>query len=121
MWGQQTVIARDNLVMIHEEHRARDPGFFGHCRDWEETFLHDVVGNLVGWGLRLGVLEEAEWFGAPGYRMVRRDPLFEQMGDGKWRRLDAEACARRAPAARRSARPTGSGTPRRSRPRSPSW
>ncbi|MBE7201224.1 MAG: hypothetical protein INR70_25955 [Parafilimonas terrae] len=90
MWGQHTVIARDNLVVIHEEHRARDPGFFGHGRDWEETFPHDVVGNLVGWGLRLGVLEEAEWFGAPGYRMVRRVPLFERMGDGKWRRLDAE-------------------------------
>lgn len=90
MWGALDVIPIDNLVAIHEERRRDDPGFFGHGRNWQGAFLHDAVGNLVGWGLRLGILEEAEWHGTRGFRMVRRDPLFERMGDGTWRRLDAE-------------------------------
>lgn len=90
MWGALDVIPLDNLVVIHEERRRDDPAFFGHGRDWEGAFLHDVVGNIVGWGLRLGILEEAEWHGQRAFRIVRRDPLFERMGDGRWRRLDAE-------------------------------
>jgi hypothetical protein len=44
----------------------------------------------VGWGLRLAILVEEGKPEARAFRMVRRDPLFERMGNGKYRRLDAE-------------------------------
>lgn len=90
MWGARDVLAIDELVAVHEDLRARDPGFAGHGKDWQGAFLHDVVGNLVGWGLRLGILVEEGTPEARTFRMVRRDPLFDRMGDGRWRRLDAE-------------------------------
>ncbi|GBU19239.1 MULTISPECIES: hypothetical protein [unclassified Methylobacterium] len=89
MWGDRDLLALDELVPAHEEVRARDPGFFGYGRNWQGAFLHDAVGNLVGWGLRLGVLQEEAADGARAFRMVRRAPVFEKMGNGRWRRIDA--------------------------------
>ncbi|KIU30490.1 hypothetical protein SR39_20525 [Methylobacterium radiotolerans] len=54
------------------------------------AFLHDAIGNLVGWGLRLAILVEEGTPEAQAFRMARRDPLFERMGNGQYRRLDAE-------------------------------
>ncbi|GAN50660.1 hypothetical protein ABID82_000575 [Methylobacterium sp. PvP062] len=90
MWGDREVLAIDELVPAHEEVRARDAGFFGHGRDWRGAFLHDAIGNLVGWGLRLAILVEEGTPEAQAFRMARRDPLFERMGNGQYRRLDAE-------------------------------
>ncbi|WP_298958491.1 hypothetical protein [uncultured Methylobacterium sp.] len=90
MWGDRDLLALDELVPAHEGVRARDPGFFGHGRNWQGAFLHDAVGNLVGWGLRLGVLREEPPYGRQVFAMVRRDPLFERVGNGRWRRLDAD-------------------------------
>ncbi len=92
MWGNQDILTIDELVPIHEALRARDPGFFGYGRDWQGAFIHDTVGNLVGWGLRLEILQEGEFqFGTRTFRMVRREPIFERMGSGRWRRIDAVA------------------------------
>lgn len=99
MWGHWDVLALESLVDAHEAVRARDPGFFGHGRNWQGPVLHDIVGNLVGWGLRLEILQEVEETRirvgeepskGRAFRMVRRDPLFERMGDGRYRRLDAD-------------------------------
>jgi len=92
MWGDRDVLSIDELVPVHEALRARDPGFFGYGRNWQGPFLHDAVGNLVGWGLRLEVLVEGEFeFGTRRFRMARREPIFERMGSGRWRRIDAVA------------------------------
>ena len=91
MWGDRDILAIDELVPAHEDVRARDPAFFGHGRSWQGTFLHDAVGNLVGWGLRLGVLREDPPYGRQVFRMARRAPLFERMGDGRFRWIDAVA------------------------------
>lgn len=90
VWGERDVLTLEDLVPAHEVVRSTDPGFFGYGRHWQGVFLHDAVGNLVGWGLRLGILEEVEADGGRTFRMVRRDPLFERMGNGRYRRLDAE-------------------------------
>lgn len=91
MWGDRGLLPIGELVAAHEAVRAADAAFFGHGRNWQGAFLHDAVGNLVGWGLRLGILaEEPASEGTRGFRMVRRDPLFERMGNGQYRRLDAE-------------------------------
>ena len=89
MWGDRDVIPLAYLVAVHEAVRAVDTTFFGHGRNWTGAFLHDAVGNIVGWGIRLGILVEVAEGGARAFRMVRRDPLYEQMGNGQWRKLDA--------------------------------
>lgn len=92
MWGDRDILAIDELVPVHEALRARDPGFFGYGRNWEGALLHDIVGNLVGWGLRLEILQDGEHpLGTRCFRMVRRDPIFERMGNGRWRWIDAVA------------------------------
>lgn len=96
MWGDRDVVAIHDLVPVHETVRASDPTFFGHGRDWRGAFLHDAVGNLVGWGIRLGILVEQAVDGTRSFRMVRRDPLFERMGNGQWRRLDAAGVRERS-------------------------
>ncbi|MCK2054965.1 hypothetical protein [Methylobacterium sp. 37f] len=87
MWGDADVLRYEDLVAAHERVRAADPTFFGHGRNWVGAFLHDVVGNVVGHGLSLGVLEEISITGGRAFRLVRREPLFERTGSGSWRRI----------------------------------
>lgn len=87
MWGEADVVRIEDLVATHERVRSSDPAFFGHGRDWKGTFLHDVVGNLIGHGLRLGVLEEVSIDGGRAFKLVRREPLFERLVSGSWRRI----------------------------------
>jgi hypothetical protein len=84
MWGDRDEVPLDEVMSLHEDIRARDPGFFGHGRNWQGAFLHDVVGNMVGWGLRLGVIAEAEPYGRRVLRLARRDPLYRRMGNGRY-------------------------------------
>ncbi|KQO68516.1 hypothetical protein ASF22_19905 [Methylobacterium sp. Leaf87] len=87
MWGAADVLRYEHLVVVHEATRASHPSFFGFGRHWVGAFLHDVVGNLVGHGLRLGVLEEISIDGGRAFKLVRREPLFERTGSGSWRRI----------------------------------
>lgn len=96
MWGDRDVIPLAYLVAVHEAVRAVDTTFFGHGRNWTGAFLYDAVGNIVGWGLRLGILAEVVEGGDRAFRMLRRDPLYEQMGNGQWRKLDADGVRERS-------------------------
>lgn len=87
MWGDADVLRYEDLVAAHERVRAADPGFFGFGRHWQGAFLHDVVGNIVGHGLLLGVLEEVSIDGGRAFKLVRREPIFERTGSGSWRRI----------------------------------
>lgn len=108
MFGEADALYLAQLVPAHEAARSADPSFPGHGRDWKSTFVHDVVGNAVGWGMRLGVLREAPNPGGDRLFLLEiRAPLFERMGNGKWRKVDLERSAQ-APATERR---LGSSTP----------
>ena len=97
MFGEADALYLAQLVAAHEAARSADPSFPGHGRDWKSTFVHDVVGNAVGWGMRLGVLREAPNPGGDRLFLLEiRAPLFERMGNGKWRKVDLERSARGA-------------------------
>ncbi|MCJ2040830.1 hypothetical protein MKK55_18020 [Methylobacterium sp. J-059] len=47
-------------------------------RGWSGEFALDYVGNLIGWGTHLGILEESVGPGGePGYRLLDREPVYE--------------------------------------------
>ncbi|SFM09006.1 hypothetical protein [Methylobacterium pseudosasicola] len=97
IFGEADMLYLAQLVPFHEAARAADPAFPGHGRDWNSVFVHDVVGNAIGQGIRLGILREAPNPGGDRIFLLEiRAPLFERMGSGKWRRVDPQRSARGA-------------------------
>lgn len=50
----------------------------GRGADWSEVFRADVVGNLIGWGVHLGILKETpDANGERGWRLVERELRYD--------------------------------------------
>lgn len=63
-------ISRGNLRLGADTVRA--------ARGWSAEFALDVIGNTVGWGLHLGLIEEAPGpDGERGYRLLEREQVYE--------------------------------------------
>ncbi|GEL41809.1 hypothetical protein MEX01_24000 [Methylorubrum extorquens] len=106
MYGERDRLAVGEMMDAHAQLVVRT----GRGADWSDPFRADVVGNLIGWGLHLGILAEAPGAdGERGWRLVEREPLYD-VCNGRARQIrglpaDEQIAMnrRRATAARREA------------------
>ncbi|RUP21454.1 hypothetical protein [Methylobacterium sp.] len=77
LFGERDRLALGDLMDAHAVVVART----GRGEGWSEAFRADVVGNLIGWGVHLGILTEAPSAdGERGWRLVERSPVYEIIG-----------------------------------------